>query len=343
MHGLTDSQLCLALEDKFPNAGTGPEKLSFLVQYAILAPSVRKSQPWKFEVAGDHIDLFLDRSRNRRITDPEQRELVISCGAALYHLRVAARHFGLLPLVTTFPTKDAELLARFQLAGEAPPTDAETVLFYAIHKWLDVPKPYRTRKKVPSDIVQELVMLANTSRTWMHCYDELESRRILADLIAKSDLAICRREASHARKTKVAHANAHRRVDDHLLAQVGHIGKYIHSFLMRPLRAGKAIEQYRLEIAGTSPVVAILGTRGNTPDDWLEAGQTMASVLLRALSVGLRSSFFNQPVEVPEFRRRLTERLGLPEYPQVMFRIGFPDTVFRDHHVARPSVHEDMM
>ena len=62
--------------------GDSSEKLTFLLNYAVLAPSSHNSQPWKFNVSGDEISLFADKTRWLKVADADQRELHISLGCA---------------------------------------------------------------------------------------------------------------------------------------------------------------------------------------------------------------------------------------------------------------------
>jgi len=58
-------------------------RLRFALNYAVLAPSTHNSQPWRFIVDGDTVMLCANRTRALPVVDPFDRELVISCGAAL--------------------------------------------------------------------------------------------------------------------------------------------------------------------------------------------------------------------------------------------------------------------
>ena len=78
----------------FPGDGDAEEKLAFLLRDAVLAPSGHNTQPWLFRVDGDAVDLYADRTQALPVVDPEDRELTISCGAALFNLRVALRRFS---------------------------------------------------------------------------------------------------------------------------------------------------------------------------------------------------------------------------------------------------------
>lgn len=81
-------------ESDFPDDGSSEEKGTFLLNYAILAPSIYNTQPWSFNVSGDEILIFADESRWLKIADSNKREMYISIGEALENLIVAADHFG---------------------------------------------------------------------------------------------------------------------------------------------------------------------------------------------------------------------------------------------------------
>jgi hypothetical protein len=105
-------------EADFPNTGTPVEQLCFLLHYAVLAPSVHNTQPWLFKVVDDAVELYADRTRALPVIDPDDRELTISCGAALLHLRLALRHFGYAGDIATFPDPDdPDLLACIHLGN----------------------------------------------------------------------------------------------------------------------------------------------------------------------------------------------------------------------------------
>ena len=80
--------------DDFPRSGSEADRLRFLVRYALLAPSTRNTQPWRFRVADGSVELHLDLSCWQRIADATQREMFISLGCALENLLIAATHFG---------------------------------------------------------------------------------------------------------------------------------------------------------------------------------------------------------------------------------------------------------
>lgn len=76
-------------------------------------------------------------------------------------------------------------------------------------------------------------------------------------------------------------------------------------------------------LAGTAPLLVVLGTEGDEPQDWLAAGQALQRVPLVAASAGLQASCLNQPCQLPELRPRLAEVVRAGDHPQVMMRLGY--------------------
>jgi len=77
------------------NGKSKTESFKELLKYAVLAPSGHNTQPWLFHFNKQN-DLYLiaDRTRALPVVDPNDRELTISCGAALDHLEIAANAHG---------------------------------------------------------------------------------------------------------------------------------------------------------------------------------------------------------------------------------------------------------
>src|SRR5690349_10741072 len=85
------------------------------------APSIHNSQPWRWRVSGDVLDLYAAHSRQLAITDPDGRLAVLSCGTALHHARTALAAEGWRVDVERLPDPAApDWLARITLAERVP-------------------------------------------------------------------------------------------------------------------------------------------------------------------------------------------------------------------------------
>jgi len=107
-------------------------RLAQVLEHALRAPSVHNTQPWRWRLGGDVIDLFADVGRQLPVTDPDGRDLTISCGVALHHLVVALGHAGHDAYVKRMPDpQDNTHLATITIS-DAPPDPATARLFGAI-------------------------------------------------------------------------------------------------------------------------------------------------------------------------------------------------------------------
>jgi hypothetical protein len=103
-----------------------------LIATAARAPSVYNTQPWRFRVSQYEIEVHADPRRKLRV-DPAGREMLISCGAALFGLRLAVRSLGYLPVVDLLPDPARlRLLAQVRLGRAAPMTARERQMLEAV-------------------------------------------------------------------------------------------------------------------------------------------------------------------------------------------------------------------
>ena len=101
------------------------DQVEYLISTAARAPSVHNTQPWRFKVGRYTIELYADLRRKLRV-DPLGREMLISCGAAVFGLRLAVRSLGYLPQVDLLPDPTRlRLLARVRLGAAVPITPRE--------------------------------------------------------------------------------------------------------------------------------------------------------------------------------------------------------------------------
>jgi nitroreductase len=122
------------------------DELQIAVEQAVRAPSSHNTQPWSFRVEGNVVGLYADVRRRLPSVDSEGRELVISCGAALFTLEVAIAHLGYEPQVDVLPDPQTpELIAMVTAGPDRPPSEPADKLFKAI--------PYR-RTKARADVIQ---------------------------------------------------------------------------------------------------------------------------------------------------------------------------------------------
>jgi hypothetical protein len=142
-------------ETGYPKDAPVDERLRFLLGYAVLAPSGHNAQPWLFRIRKGSVELHADRTRGLAVADPDDRELTLGCGCALYHLRIAIRRFGHRPETIAFPEPDdPDMLARVRPGVAVAPAEEDIALFRAI------PRRRTNRKAFEPRPVEEATLAA---------------------------------------------------------------------------------------------------------------------------------------------------------------------------------------
>jgi hypothetical protein len=171
--------------DAFPAAAQ--EQLRHVGRYAVRAPSSHNSQPWKFRIVEDRLELYADRSRRLPVVDPEDRALVISCGAALSHLQVALRHFGYAGDAALLPDSSApDLLASVGRGHRMAPRPSDHELFDAIDHRHTHRGAFDSRP-VPDPLLTELRDDAQACSTGLHVVDDPPGKQRVAELVGRGD------------------------------------------------------------------------------------------------------------------------------------------------------------
>jgi nitroreductase len=310
---------------ELPAAGAR-ERLAFCLRYAVLAPSGHNTQPWRFRRAGDALELRADRARALPVVDPEDRELVISCGAALGQARLAAAALGVALSVARWPSAaDRDLLARLSGGGEAEPCAEGPAILAALlgrrtHRFAFAPAA------LPEAALEAAARAAAAEGARLVVIPGGAERRAVARLVAEGDRLqmadpAFRRELAGWLRARSLGARDGMSAEGFgmpdLLTFMGALA--IRSF---DLGAGQAAKDEAL--AEGSPALAALCTPGDAPADWLAAGEALAALLARLGRDGLAASYLNQPIEVAALRPRLAALLGTPDAPQLLLRIGRP-------------------
>ena len=313
----------------FPRKGSPADQWEFLLRYAVLAPSSHNTQPWLFHLNGIKLELRADRRRSCPVVDPEGRQLLMSCGCALFHLRCALHYFGNMGTVTLFPdAQSPDLVATLTLGQSSGVTSGESALLAGIPGRRTHRQPFKSIP-IPATMIEALSDAALTEGAWLQVIGDDDTRFAVADLVAEGDRRQWASRDFRLELSRWVHADHSARRDgipgyaqsvDDLLSSAGPM--IIRTFDMGD---GQAAKDH--DVAMGSPALAILGTDGESAADWVAAGQALARILLRARTEGISASFLNQPVELPDLRLKLRDLGGRGGYPQVLLRLGFASDV----------------
>jgi nitroreductase len=313
-------------KNDFPSQGSDAEQLRFLVSFGVLAPSGHNTQPWLFHVDEDYLDLFADRTRALPVVDPRDRELTISCGAALGHLSLAARYFGREPIIDEYPEPtEPDHLARIRLGPEITSNPADAALFGAISQRRTTRQSFDDRM-LPDELCDLCVTAATEKEAELVIVTDPNKRARIGGLVAEGDRI--QFADPRFRRELAAWIHSRRAASRDGMSAEGFGMPDILSFagaaLIRTFDIGEGIAAGDHEkIVDGSPTLAVLGTTEDGPRDWLRTGQALSRILLTLTAAGATASYLNQPIEVDGLRTRLREAVALRGMPQLLLRFGF--------------------
>jgi hypothetical protein len=302
-----------------------------LVDAAVWAPSVYDTRPWRFGTRGSTVAVYADPERRLEVADPDGREMMISCGAALYTLRLAMRDLGRIPRVRILPDPDRpDLIAEVGVGGERPATAEERQMYAQIRHRHTHTGGFRPGG-LPIGLLQAL-------RT--HAYCEQVSLRIVADPRVRIALAALTEAAEQVQRQNPAYvaevaASAPSPGGAPEETCPRESARLEADFAGRDFACGQGWGGAAGESQEATGVVAVLLADGDTCTDRLRAGQALQRILLCAAEYEVSAAFHGQALELPELREFIRTRFCDQAYPQMILRLGIAHA-----NVVRRSVTE---
>jgi nitroreductase len=285
---------------------------------AMSAPSSHNTQPWCFHVAPPLLELLADRTRALPVNDPHDRELTISCCAALMNVRIAAAHAGYAATTQLLPDMhEPDLLARVHMASAAGAPPAEG----ALAEFMRARRTWRQRfepRDVPAAVLDALTRAVQAEGAWLRPITHEAARLDAARLVAEGDAV----QWADARWRRELAAWMHpRRRGDGLTVPA--LAAPVAQMVVRTFDMGGGVGAKDRQLAEASPLLAVIGTDTDDAAAWLQTGQALQRALLVACRHGLQASYLNQPVQVDALRPQLAA-LVQGAYPQLLLRLGYP-------------------
>ena len=296
------------------------ETLHRIVEIAARAPSVHNTQPWRWRGGSRTLELYADTARQLPHTDPDARNLVLSCGAALHHAQAAAGAVGWQTRVVRHPDPDRpDLLARLDLSPGPPPATADETLAALDLRCTD--RRRFTAWPVPEERQSHLARIANHWGARAVALTD-ESERFIAERLVRRAQQL--QWADPAARAEQA-AWQHRGGDDGLPADAlpsgsDLVGGHPHRF------EGAWEDRTALEPEASDGLLVFFDT-DDDPAAWLRAGEGLGAMWLAATTAGLALVPLSQVIEVPETRAAFqTEVLGSLAHPLLLVRLGWRST-----------------
>ena len=312
---------------QFPYGRGLDEQFMHLLRYAILAPSTYNTQPWKFRLFDSGIAVYADYSRRLPVADANSRELLMSVGAAILNLRIAANHFGFECSTEYNFSGDSERpIAFVTLRPTAPRATAYeelNKLFSAITRRHTNCHPF-LQARVPDVLMARLANLGTGSDASVLLSTDPRLNGEVAALVERAERQRLATPEFSKELGDWIRPNATQKSDGIPGAAFGmsDVTSNLASWAAKTIDNGASRALHDKHLCAEAPALCVLYGEDSVPA-WLSVGEVLQEVSLSLTRDGLQFSFFNMPIEIPEARLALRELLGLKSWPQLLLRIGY--------------------
>ncbi|MFN3713411.1 MAG: Acg family FMN-binding oxidoreductase [Alcanivoracaceae bacterium] len=297
-----------------------------LIPYAVMAPSGHNTQPWRFEVSAQRIDIFPDFSRRLPVVDADDHALFISLGCALENLLIAAAQSGVHTRVEYFPAGEQCLRVHLEGPGDIA-NESTRILFDAMPRRQSNRGRYEQRP-LSEQHITALALAARQPDVRIELISDIKQRQQMAQHAARaceqqfSDPAFVR-ELQHWIRFSQRERNLQR---DGLAADTMGMpfvprwfGRLIMALTSTPQREARKVQRQ----AECAPLLALFCVRRNDASSWVNAGRSYQRLALTATALGIAHAHLNMPCEVINERAAMKKSLGLEDEPVLLIRLGF--------------------
>ena len=293
-------------------------ELAATVELACRAPSLHNSQPWRWIFENGTLHLFADHARVGRHTDATGREVILSCGAALDHLQVAAATAGWQVTVERYPNPhDHDHLAsvvfhRAESAGEHEHVLGEAISSRRTDRLaFAAPQPW-------AEVEQQLRTVLRGTVAYLDVIDD-DGRPALADASRRSE-EHRRGDASYRYELLwwTGHSGTEDGVPSSALpspAEASHVD------VARDFPAYGSGDR-RPQVDRDHSNILVLSTYDDSRDNTLRCGEALSRVLLECTAAGFATCTLTHMIELHASREMVRRLTGRRAEPQVLIRVG---------------------
>jgi len=297
-----------------------------LIRFATLAPNGHNTQPWRFRIDDNRIEILPDFTRRTPVVDPDDHHVFVSLGCAAENLSLASAARNRPGVVRVNPANEGSVV--FTAGGGAV---AEPALFEAIRHRQSTRADYDGRP-VGVDELRTLAAAAAmpgvdvvllTERTQM---DHVRDLIVAGNTEQIADAAFVRELKSWLRFSP---RHALESGDGLFSAASGSpilpewLGPHLFDMVYR---VGPENDRYARQLRTSAGVAVFVSERADI-DHWVRAGRACQRFALQATALGLRHAFVNQPVEVAHLRPELAALVGMSgRRPDIVMRFGYGPT-----------------
>jgi hypothetical protein len=298
----------------------------FMVEQAVKAPSGHNTQPWLFKINHENIEIHPNFEKSLPVVDPDNRELFISLGCAAENLCITASSKG--------------YNARVSIADEGVITvyleKKEQVKYDPLFEQIAIRQTNRSEYKGVTisadtlDILKKVPLEAGINRYFYQ--NASEEFVAISDFVVRGNIAQMQNKAfTDELKSWMRFNKKHSNKTNDGLSYAVFGAPNLPMFIVKPIMSGylndKKQNKEDIKKMQSSSHFVLFTTQSNTLEQWINLGRATERFLLKSTELKIIHAYLNQPNEIKELLVEMTGFLHIAEYPAILLRIGYGETL----------------
>lgn len=306
------------------------EDIKKILDLAVLAPSGENCQPWRFEVRGNEIKIFLVPEKDQSLYNFEQKGSLVAIGALIENTLIASSHLGYTAELTLYPEGESrDLIAQFFLIKSQPKDEP---LYPFIPRRVTNRKVYKPVSLTPLERAELLRQAMAINGVELRFIENQEKKQELAGALSVNECLIFQNK--HLHHFFFTHLNWTKEEDEKK-----RIGFYIKTLELAPaqinalklfkrwpllrlfnlLGVSKAIAGENAKVYASASAFGLIVTPGNSRLNLVDAGRAVERIWLTAAKLGLSLQpitgilFFHQRISAGDINQFSSSEVKMVE------------------------------
>lgn len=307
-------------------SGQNPDFLK-MVEYGIKAPSGHNTQPWKFKLSENSIDVYPNLSKELPVVDGNHRELYISLGCAVENICIASNEFG---YTYQIEIKRQDSLSFISIKLQKSEVDKNS-LFTQINKRQTNRNVYKS-ETIKTNTIDELKKVNIKKPVSIYFYQKggNDFSKLCEYIYHGNEILYTNKdykiELLDWMRFNSRHVQQERDGLAYNVLGSPSLPKWIGRPIVKSFLTPKSQNKTEKKKLNSSSHLVLITTQDNTVENWILAGIALERFFLKCTELGIAVAFSNQPCEVNTLSDEVRKNIAMDNnYPMLLMRIGYAD------------------